>query len=364
MFWYLLNILILTVAWMASPAERCRTEHGLELKRSKLPVCVAGAVDWVLLSGLRGWSVGADTYAYKLLFERVKVTSWSALLQNFSLKYFHGMEIKDPGYPILEKLFQVFFDDYQLWLIFIALLFMVPLSVLLYRYSSHPYLSFVLYSTLFYGFFAETGHRQTIATALVVCIGLFCIQRRRLLPFLGLVAVASTIHTSAIAFLPFYWIAKVRLRKRHLWLCWAAVAASFIFRYQVLDILQALVGYEQYQDFEGAGAGSFMVLLLAFAALCSVFYQTVVEQGDTEDGVLHAAFNALMLACFFSSLLLINQNFMRVVQYYSIFLLLLLPEGAKAFTPGKSRSLYIVICTVMMLVLLIRNAPAYQFFWQ
>lgn len=364
MFWYLLNILILTVTWMASPVERYRTENGLELRRSKLPVCVAGAVNWILLSGLRGWSVGADTYAYKLSFDRIQFFSWSELFQNLSMKYLHGADIKDPGYPILEKIFQIFSHNYHLWLIFIAALFMIPLSILIYRYSSHPYLSFVLYSSLFYSFFAITGHRQTIATALVVCVGMFCIQKRRLVLFLLLAAVACTIHASAIAFLPFYWIARLRLRKRHLWLCWLAVAASFLFRYQMLEFLQSIVGYEQYQDLEGAGAGSFMILLLAFALLCSVFYRTVVEQRETEDGMLHASFNALMLACFFSPLLLINQSFMRVVQYFSLFLLILLPEGAKAFTPGKSRSLYIVICTALMLALLIRNAPVYEFFWQ
>lgn len=60
------------------------------------------------------------------------------------------------------KFFQIFSTDYQLFLVFIAIVFFVPMGILIYKYSEAPYLSYVLFSSLFYSFFAITGHRQTI----------------------------------------------------------------------------------------------------------------------------------------------------------------------------------------------------------
>ena len=147
-------------------------------KNKKKAFCAIACVQWVILSGLRGMTVGADTIEYRRGFNRVNITSWHRIITDISA-YIGGAEIKDPGYALFVKIFQVFSTNYQLYLVFIAVLFMIPMAIWIYKNSSMPCLSFIIFSTLFYSFYAVTGIRQTIATSLVEFIGYEFIKKKK-----------------------------------------------------------------------------------------------------------------------------------------------------------------------------------------
>lgn len=360
MFWYLLNIFIIVVAWLWPVSIYCRDENAYCLynKIRTKRVCIVGTINWVFLSGLRSWEIGPDTLAYKLYrFDRTLDRSWSDIFADFILKYKLGEAIKDPGYPLLEKIFQIFSSDYQLWLIAIAIMFFVPMGIMVYKYSSNAAVSYILFSTLFYSFFAITGHRQTVATAIVVLIGTKFIKEYKLIKFLLLELVASTIHMSALCFLPFYWLSKLKINVKALSLYWIVILVVYFGRNQFFGLLQELIGYEDYVQTEGARAGAFMYLLILLAVLVTVFY----PRFDVENRITRIAINALMISCVFSPLLLINQSCMRVVQYYSLFLLLLLPDTANIFKEGRSRRLFFFVVSLVMIALLMSNSPDYRF---
>lgn len=368
MVWYLLNILVLTIAWIllcTAPEKKkvgeIEQQEGISKKRRKI-FCIIATVGWILLSGLRDVTVGSDTKAYFRFFTQIKGTSWETIFKMLYAKYFKGQPIKDPGYSLLEKIFQIFSKDYQWFLVFIAVLFFVGMGIFIYKYSCNPYVSFVLFSCLFYSFFAVTGHRQTIATATGVWIGVEFIKKKKLIPFLILIALSSTIHHSVICFLPFYWIAQFKVNKYTLIIYWVAVALAFLFRDPMFEFLKRVMGYDKYEEFEGAGSGVFLYLLLGVGVFVTLFYEKLVE--GEEGGMITLSINALFCACVFSSLLLINQSTMRVVQYYSIFLMILLPKISSIFSKYKETLVFDVICTALMVLLLIFNNPVYKFFWQ
>lgn len=361
MIWYLLNIAILTIAYLL-PEKENLSDIGQDVGPQKRKrVCVVGTISWILLSGLRHVSVGTDTYQYKIYFNSVRYQSWETIFENLYDKYILGYDIKDPGYQIFEKFFHIFSDSYQLYLVFIAIVFFVPLGVLIHKYSKNPYVSFILFSTLFYSFFAITGHRQTLATAVVVLLGTFLVQKKKFIPFVLITLIMSSVHVSCLCFIPFYFISKIKINKITLSVYWISTILSFIYRYELLQFLQSIIGYEQYQDFEGAGAGTFMYLLLAFGVVVTFFHQRILEN---DSGIITMSINALMLACFFSPLLLINQSTMRLIQYFSIFMIVLLPEFAKIFRKRTDRTVYNMIVTLVLVVLFVRQDPTFRFFWQ
>lgn len=363
MIWYVLNIFLIVLAWMlpTSKAIACGlSEEQIGQKRAML-TCIVGAVNWILLSGLRAYSIGADTDAYRISFINSEGTSWNILWNRFIEKYFLFSDIgyKDIGFSIIEKLFRDITPYYTIWLIFIAVVFTVPMAIYIYRYSKNACVSWIVYSTLFYSFFAITGHRQTIATAIVVWGGIELIKRRKLIPFLLLMAIGYTIHASVICLIPFYWVSRLKVTRVKLFGYLIAIAGSFIFRNQLLSFLQSIVGYGSYQQYEGASAGTFMFLLLAMAIYVFVFWERI----ETSDNpLLNMSVNALMIAAFFSSLLLINPSTMRVVQYYSIFLLFLIPDLALPFDQ-KSQNQFLIIISGTMILLLLLQGPQYSFFF-
>ncbi|MBQ4510330.1 MAG: EpsG family protein [Clostridia bacterium] len=361
MIWYLLNIAIITIAYLL-PARENLSDIGQDVgpvKRKR--VCVVGTITWILLSGLRHISVGADTLQYKYYFDAIQKTSWSSIFERLYDRYINGADIKDPGYPIFEKICNIFTDNYTVYLIIIATIFFVSMGLFIHKFSENPYLSYILFSTLFYSFFAITGHRQTIATAVVVLLGTFLIKKKKFIPFLIIILLMSTIHRSCLCFIPFYFISKIKINKITLLIYWFATISAFVFRYELLDLLQSILGYEMYQDYEGAGAGTFLYLLLAFGILVTFFCRKLLEN-DT--GIIRISINALMLACFFSPLLLINQSTMRLIQYFSLFLLLLLPKFGKILSKRTDRTVYNMIVTLVLVVLFAMTNPTYRFFWQ
>ena len=179
---YLINAFLI-LFWNLVISER--------YKNKKLILCCLYAFQWIIISGFRSYSVGADTYAYKIQFATIEKKSWTYIIDIF-LKYINGVEgIKDPGYMFIEKLYQSIFGfGYTGFLVFIACVFTIPLAIWVYRYSDNVCLSFMIYSALFYSFFAITGHRQTIASALVIFGGYECMKKNKIVPLLLLHIVA------------------------------------------------------------------------------------------------------------------------------------------------------------------------------
>lgn len=362
MFWYLLNVFVIILAWFWPQTALNQGEEVILDKRKKC-VCIVATINWIILSGCRGWSVGSDTIQYKVgHFDKTLETSWGNVMLGLYQKYVMHMDVKDPGYRVIEKIFQAFSGSYQLFLVAVAVIFFVPLGVSIYKRSQNPCLSYVLFCALFFSFFAITGQRQTIATAIVVFGGISLIEKRKLLPFLIICILASTIHQSALCFIPFYWISQIKISKPVLLLYWVGIIGMFIYRYQAKAFLLPILGYEQYMgEYEGARAGTFMYLLLLLAAFVTIFSQCFSQK---DDPIIRMSINALMLASLFTPMLLMNPSAMRIIQYFSIFLLFLLPELAYVFMEGTSRNLFYGISYSVLIVLLAIKPHTYVFFWQ
>lgn len=362
MTWYLLNIFILTVSWLLLNSRKVTVKISKQHKLEKKSIfCIIATLNWIILSGLRHISIGADTYSYKIMFENVKNMSWSRIFSQFYDRYIGGVSIKDPGYSVIEKLFQEFSSDYQLWLLFIAVVFFVMLGIFIYHKSENPYISYILFSCLFYSFFAITGHRQTIATVVVVLFGINYIQQRKLFLFIVLVLIGTTIHASAICFLPFYWLSEIKITKVSLMVYWILIILAFIFRNNLFNVLKLITGYENYNQFEGAGAGIFLYLLISLALITTFFRNELLSINSSN---MQICINALMISCIFSSLLLINQSTMRVIQYYSLFLMILLPNLCLLVKNKRQKLLFNIIMVSVLCLLLIKNQPYFMFFWQ
>lgn len=330
--------------------------------RNKKLFCILASLNWILLSGLRHISIGADTLAYFHSYNRTLWTSWNDLFNNFVEIIFHGSEglgkDKDPGFYLFVKMTQLLTHNYQIFLIIIALIFTVPLGVWIYRNSKNPFISFLIYSVLFYSFFSITGHRQTIATSIVVLIGYKYIKERRLLPFILLTFIAFAIHKSALVFFPFYFLANKKVTKKYLITTLSIFPLLMFFRVPIALFFQNLSGYD-YGIYEGAGTTNFTVLLILIA-IVSLWKSKVILKNNPQ--ATHF-FNALVIAVLVTPLTWVNPDAMRVVQYYSIFLMLLVPEIINSFKKDERPMVYFVVIGLLVM-LLVRSNPQYMFFWQ
>ena len=323
--------------------------------------CIIATIQWIIISGFRHISIGADTETYKFnFFDVIMHGTWEDVIDNFANTINGASAWHDPGYTIFNKLVQVFITDYQGFLLLIAMVFTIPLGIWIYKNSTEPFISFLIYSCLFSSFFAITGHRQTIATALVVLIGYKFINEKKFFPFLFLTLIAMTIHKSAICFLNFYFIANIKITKNYLIIMAAVVFFMFVLKNQLMVLLGVFMGYEIYiEQFNGAGAWNFTTILLSITII-SIWRSKIMLKKKQQ--VTHYI-NALIVALAFTPLTFVDPNAMRVVQYFSLFLMLLVPEIIKSFQKQERIILYYLAVTILIL-LFAKNEPQYLFFWQ
>lgn len=330
---------------------------GKPSKRKKVLFCTFVTVNWTLISGLRSMEVGADTVSYRTRFYRTLNTPWRDIFGNFYQVYVND-DGKDAGYSLFEKIVQIFVKDYQGYLVVVAAIFFICLGVWVYRNSKLPCFSYLIFSAFLFGFYAVTGTRQTVATALVVFIGSELIRKNKFWKFLIVCLVAFTIHKSSIVFIPFYFIAKKDITPRYIALVFTAAPLLFIFRENYVDVLKYVSGYD-YDAIENTGAYGFLFMYVAVTVIAVILFKYVKK--NTKNYKIY--YNALFMGLLFMPAVFVNPAIMRVVQYFSTFLMLLVPEMIFALEKRYRNFGY---CVMLLILFAASNVYSYQytFFWQ
>ncbi len=350
---YLINIALILL-WGVILLKYKPTE-----KKKKI-YCGIVALQWILISGLRHRSVGADTLVYAESFERAKNISWNAILSNCYNYLFNGFDIKDPGYYLLQKVFQIFSDSYQLFLIFIAVVFIGLMARWIYKYSSMPELSFIVYSVLFYSFFSVTGHRQTLATALIVFLGYEFAKEKKPIKFAVVAFIAFMLHKSSLVFLPYYFIANIAITPIYI----GAMAIILIIVVALGETLYApiafLFGFEEEQIFyEGGGTETFVLLMVAVCIVSFALYPWIQKRREDTSNIYSMVYLTLLTTLLVAQ----QQSFMRIQQYYSLIIMITIPEMVLSVKKEYRVFVYFV-GVIVMLLFLISKRPYYMFFWQ
>ena len=147
---------------------------------------------FVLVSGLRSYSVGTDTLGYYDIFNR---------LGTFGIEQFRQTYNIEIGYIYLNLGIHNLFGNFQILLFVIAIIINFSFARLIYKHSDNVVLSTFIYAAFI---FPRTLNimRQYLAIALII-IALEMLIERKLMWFLLLIVVASLFHVSALIFLPF-----------------------------------------------------------------------------------------------------------------------------------------------------------------
>lgn len=320
----------------------------------------------ILLSGLRNVGVGSDTPQYQFIFELVKNDSWGTTFQNLFVK-----GAKDPFYYFFQKVFQIFTDSFQVYLLFVAIIFMSAFGNFIYRNTtkiSHALLAFLLYMGNFYGFFSITGIRQTLATAFLLWSFEY-IKQRRLIPFAILVVFASLFHISALVFFPLYFLAPIKKPKLIFRLSLIGIPFMLAFRYQVAAFLVTTAGagdrFSTYLEQQDKG-GSY--ILTALHVLLGLWALSIIDQVKRVNPKVYNMYNTFALALFLFPLQWVNPNAGRIAQYFTIIMMVWIPfllDGASVGNPKKRQILYtITVVAFISLTLFAIGNDNYKFFWQ
>ncbi|TVY07216.1 EpsG family protein [Paenibacillus cremeus] len=307
-----------------------------------------------VIAGLRGLSVGIDTYNYYYSFISRSYLSFSDIFIGVTKEY---------GYRLFEFSVNLLFSNFQILLIIVALLYVGAVSYNIYKHSSIPFLSYIYFIGFGFYTFGMTATRQTIAIALIL-IAFQYIYKKQLIKFLLIVGLASTFHVTALVFLPSYWFNKFKLNKRSVLFLAVIVLGFLIFKDKLRELLLYYSGVDYGSSETG---GNRFYFLLIFSLLIGIIYRKPFLEKSENNKYL---FFMIIAATIIIPMTQFHPAVMRLSFYYSIFLILYIPNILNAINDRIIRLIgnygYVLASLYMFFSNTISssNLESYTFFWQ
>ncbi len=154
-----------------------------------------------------------DTFSYIDNFRNVTTD-----LSIGNLKEIYDTEDSGIGYVFLEMVFKKYIStDFSDWFMFLAIFQAGAFISLAYRFSSNYLLSAFLFVASTEFTWMMNGIRQFTAVCLIMYFFSF-VTNRKLIPFLIVVFIAYTIHSTALFWIPVYFIVRYKPFSRQIWL--------------------------------------------------------------------------------------------------------------------------------------------------
>jgi EpsG family len=190
MIYYIIILLLFVSSLLAQIPLQQKQQQGL--KYSLIAV--------IVIIGAFRYQVGYDWFSYK--------------------SFYDGIDTLDDVFESREERFFVIFlyltklliSNYSFFIgVFFLVTFYYKLKAI-QKLSVDVFFSLFVYTTTVFLIYDLNGIRQGMALSLTLYAVIFVYQRR-LVWFLLTIAIASLFHTSAVIFLPFYWLSRTRFRK-------------------------------------------------------------------------------------------------------------------------------------------------------
>lgn len=242
---------------------------------SLIVICILLA----LMAGLKDKGFWLDTSLYLEAFF-------------FDIKPFKELDLSshvsgysEKGFILLSSIIKSISTNETFYLTIISIITLIFLFIDFRKYSIFPLIGVCVYISRFY-----IGRNLIqIRAALAIAIVLLCIyyaHERKLFKFLFVVTIASLFHTTMVIVYPFYWINKLKIKKRHIVIC---LILSFIATVTVTPYLRPyLMDFADSYDYNsyvsetsskayGLGLLNPMIYYQCFLLLSFTFFQDRIK---------------------------------------------------------------------------------------
>lgn len=286
----------------------------------------------MMLSALRGESVGNDTKTYINLFETYLTTP------DADTRY-------EIGYVWLNKILGNISQNPQIIIITTSIFIFLSYGRFIYKYSKMPNLSLFIFFTFGYYTFAISGIRQSLAIA-ILFFGYKYIIEGKFTRFLLLIITASLFHSTAIFFIPAYFTRNLKCTAKNiLIILLMGLLATIAFTSITSVAFQLFAEYEHYNDgiYRGYIRMASILYAIIFLLITITGYnllkggrkthhvnQSMTKKNDSDN-------NMIILVAIATAIYIISFNlniFDRVALYYGVFAIIILPNTIFELKPS------------------------------
>lgn len=296
-YYYMLAAVLIFAAFLS--------QHG----KQKKTYIILMAVLHAFVCGWRYMYLIGDLRKYAWNYYTIVDSEW------FSAEVFN--DGRNFGFFWLMKLLsQVTDGDFQVLLIFIAIVIEIAVAVVIYRFSPAPWFSYLLWNCFGFYIFGFSAIKQALAMGLLM-FAFVGIMEEKPKKFLLWTVLAGCVHVPALIFLPAYWMAKSRLSVQKLVLYTVSAVLIFIFRDQIVTFISEFYYDEHDYNINDSVGGRFLMIAALLVA-------GIILRGFSGKD-FSKLFNLMVVAAILQMFSGYDNIFTRLTDYYFQFLILYLP---------------------------------------
>lgn len=356
-------VLIYFVYSMGHKEEVMLTDYNIQQGiQKKIPLAYAIVVFgyFIFWIGMRKYV--ADTTAYINMFQSIPAdfsTAWNQI----------DWEGKNPGFDIFNIIFKCFISqDFQWWLMTIAIISGVCIMIVLRKYSCSFFFSSFLFMTLLTFQWMMNGMRQFICVAVLF---LCCdwIKDGKFIRFLIAVLLMSTFHMTALLMIPIYFVARSKPWDKKIGLFIVGIILICIFAEPFFSGVDSALGNTAYagatsQFEEDDGVNPLKFLFIAIPAVIAFWKRDVLRQYYEKNALLPICINMSLIASalyfvgIFTSGILIG----RLPIYAEVYDLILIPYLLNVCFSKTERSIIkpVYVLILILFFYLLSNGMGYH----
>ncbi|MEE0913008.1 MAG: EpsG family protein [Ruminococcus sp.] len=297
---YLIVVAIVIILGLAMP------QHGVEKKTYIIVMAVVHA----FVCGFRYMYLTGDLRKYAWDYYCMVNYSWT------SQDVLH--EGRNSGFFLLMKLFSTITNgDFQIFLIFLAIVTEVLIAILIFKYSPIPWFSYLVWNCMGFYVFGFSCIKQALAMAILLIAFTFIVEEKPV-KFVITTLIAGLIHMPALVFLPAYWIAKRKVNGITISSYLVVGILFFFLRGPIVSFISSIYYEDEQFVMNSGGLGGRFIMIVAIL-VCSVLFKGFQEKN------VAILFNIVAVAAIFQMLSGFDNIFTRMTDYYLQFSILFLP---------------------------------------
>lgn len=291
----------------------------------------------VFFSGFRG-DFTSDYKNYASLFHTYNLYSWPDVL---TINFY-----QEKGYVVFSRLIGEFTSDPMYLMLCSSILIVLLFFKEIKRESRTVWLSILLFINIgaYYTSFNIMRHIMAVA---IIFAGSKFIYNRKFLKFLATVFIASLFHTTAIVFIPFYFILDVKYNKRNFIGITVGSIITTIFIRDILNIIFRF-GFQRYANYEFGitGLNLTSAVVPISILLFVLFHKNLINLNEIKTKIW---FNATFYYAIFTILGLRIQMIQRFSEFFTPYILLLIPLVISNIKNKNQKIIYYYLIVTLLI---------------
>lgn len=360
---FLLIVGLSKIEFLRTKKTCTTTIQEIDIKQQKKIYCIVISILLVLLLFLKHDGLGNDTGAYRKLYEDILERQTINHIIHSTYRLGSNME---RGFLVLCLLGAKLNLPFRIFMLILATFYIIPMSILIYRYSEKAWLSYFIFILLGYFVFFTTL-RQALALACTVISFLASGDNKKFCSYSWAI-LACFFHKSALIYLGWFLVKNIQWTKLKILSVFVCVGVLYYFRIPITTYFLNVVEKSNYESMGESGGYPIIFLFLAIVCVGAIYRKRVLY--NSKNMMLFYT----MMICTLVVLPIgkFNPFFFRIRHYFAIYIIIFVPN---LFVKLKREFLawlvvaYIMLYGFYLFTGLFLNQQAtrswpYVFYWQ